>query len=527
MPIAPEYLHHVYAGPFDVLLYGRNSRDPKKKGRSVGDQLTNGRTICEKFGWPVVDEYKDVGLSASRHAKKDRGDFERLLDDIRAKRGRIVVAFEASRYYRDLEAYVRLRAACQEAGVLLCYNGTIYDLSKREDRKATAMDALQAEDEAEGIRDRNVRTVSLLAEAGAPFGRIPWGHTRTYDPDTGDLLGQERHPVRAAYVDTALRMVDEGKSLYAVCQWLRSEGEPAAKVSGTPWDTDDVKAMLINPAHAGLRVHRGKVVGKAAWDPIVDVDMWRRVRAKLTDPSRSRQNGGAEALHYLSRIALCGECGDHALLTAGKRNGDVQYLNCNTRHDTAIPEKRINAFVEESILRWLASPEAREALIPDRTAEEAATAEARALLGELEEELRQARTLAKSFNEQGRPKLSALSLSTLEQALEPQIEKQRELIEASTGVSPLLQKLVMAPDPAEIWDGVQGRPGLELDQRREATRAIVTVRLYKASRPGLRSLEPGRIRLSFIGTPGYIDRPVSLTEHAARERAKRSAPGGE
>jgi hypothetical protein len=45
-----------------------------------------------------------------------------------------------------------------------------------------------------------------------------------------------------------------------------------------------------------------------------------------------------------------------------------------------------------------------------------------------------------------------------------------------------------------------------LEQKREVIREVVTVRLYKASRLGMRELEPGRITLSFVGEPGFVGR---------------------
>ena len=58
MPFAPEYLHLVFPNTeFEALLYGRASRDPKKQGTSVEDQLANGRTLCRDNNWPIVDEF--------------------------------------------------------------------------------------------------------------------------------------------------------------------------------------------------------------------------------------------------------------------------------------------------------------------------------------------------------------------------------------------------------------------------------------------------------------------------------------
>ena len=64
MPIAPEYLHLVHPGvEFTALLYGRASRDPRKKGRSVDDQLDTGKGMCDTYGWPIAETFKDIDLS--------------------------------------------------------------------------------------------------------------------------------------------------------------------------------------------------------------------------------------------------------------------------------------------------------------------------------------------------------------------------------------------------------------------------------------------------------------------------------
>jgi site-specific DNA recombinase len=68
MPIAPEHLHLAYQGPFPAVIYGRASRDPKKRGRSVDAQLLESRRTCNDNDWPIVREFRDDDRSASRHA---------------------------------------------------------------------------------------------------------------------------------------------------------------------------------------------------------------------------------------------------------------------------------------------------------------------------------------------------------------------------------------------------------------------------------------------------------------------------
>lgn len=521
MPYAPEYLHLVIPNTrFEAWLYGRNSDNAFTAHGgtrdSVDDQLDTGRTLCHTHGWHIIREFKDSDLSASRHAKKTRGDFEDLLTAIAGEPAppgvvRIVVAYEASRYYRDLEAYLRLRNACEHAKVLLCYNDRVYDLSRRDDRKETAQHAIEAEDQADEIQLRNLRTAAQQAQAGMPHGKTQYGYTRQYTIVGGRrrCTGQSEDE-RGAYVLKALEHVDAGGSIKSLVRWLRST-PVAARPDGKPWDEAAVRRMLINRAYVGERLHQGSYI-KAAWEPLKGLDtahgraLFNRVTARLADPAR-RTARGQDIAHLLSYLALCGECGDHAMVRANSRGaGRRRTLDCDVKHDTSIGEELLNAYVEEAVISWFERKDtARAALVPDDAEATAKVEAAQRLVNGYEEQLREARELAKTFDARtGRPRLSVVALAELEHDLEPLLEAERRKLRGPSGVSPLLLRMLEEPD-AE-WNGTDGRPGLSLEQRRYIIRSVVTVRLHKASRAGVRGIEPGRVTLSFLGQPGFIAR---------------------
>lgn len=492
MPIAPEHLHLAYQGPFPAILYGRASRDPSKKGRSVDAQLLEERRTCVDNGWPILREFRDVDRSASRHAKKRRDDFEEMLQVVESGECRIVLAFEASRYYRDLEVYIRLRNACAAANVLLCYNGTVYDLSKRADRNATAMDALRAEDEVEGIRDRNLRTSRQLAEAGRPFGQLPDGYTRRYDPETRELIEQIPHPERAELIREIFAWVAAGKSIRQMFLALNDRGLTTRR--GYPWTHHAVLTILRNPAYIGRRIHQGQDVGEATWPALVDEDVFYAVQQVLSTPGRNTTRG-PEPVHLLSGIALCGECDDEPplrVIPTGKPRNKMN-VTCK-RLDTAMSERMMVPYVETVLLAWLGSEQAAEAFRTDDVDAEAAAA--RGKLQRLTQQLQEARQLAAEFDEDGLPRLSVVSLAGLERQLLPMIEVAR-LAAEQRHVPPLLRDLAGNPDVEAVWEG------LEMRQRRAVVREVVTVRLFKASGRGCRTIEPGRITMSFVGQPGF------------------------
>jgi DNA invertase Pin-like site-specific DNA recombinase len=497
MPLAPEYLHLVYPGNMPAFIYGRASRDPKKKGRSVADQVDTGRDLCEQYEWPIAGIFdQDVDRSASRHARKKRADFDALIEGIEARKCRIVVAFEASRYYRDIEAYIRLRNACMTAEVLLCYNGAVYDLSKREDRKATAMDAIAAEDEAEGIRDRVLRTTRAQAKKGAPHGRILWGYGRKYDPDTGDLVEQYVLPHLGPIAVDIFQRVEAGETEYSILKDLQTGGE---RLPGIPWQYHHLTSMLRNVGYIGRRIHQGEDIGPAAWPPISNgnddegfIKTFYAVQKILDDPKR-RSTHDTSVKHELSFLARCGECGSDPHLKVLKNRNYLSY-QCSEKYDTVMRKELLEAYVQEAAIRWLSSPAAADAFRDDEQEKTAAAARARVayLNGQLEE----AREAAGDMNAEGRPKLSIASLAALESRLLPQLDQAQAAAEV-TSAPPVLRRLLRADDVEKVWEG------LTVPQRRTIYRTIMTIRLHKARARGVRKIEPGRITLAFVGQPGF------------------------
>lgn len=496
MPIAPEYLHMVYPDTvFDAFLYGRASRDPKKKGRSVADQISSGRDLCDTHNWPIAEVFdQDVDRSASRHARRTRRDFEALLAAIESGRGRIVVAWEASRYYRDIEAYIRLRNACMENNVLLCYNGQVFDLAKREDRKATAQDALAAEDEAEGIRDRVLRTTRAHAKKGLPHGRILWGYARHYDPDTGDLIEQYEHPERGPLVREIFERVAAGETEYSILQDLKSRGD---RLPGTPWDYYHLPSMLRNVGYKGRRIFQGADVGAAAWPAIVPDELFDAVQAIVKTESRKTVRDWS-VKHLLSGIARCGECEGQPPLKRGRSRGYDVYW-CSAAFDTQMREEKLDAYVEEAVVNWLFSKASVAAFQSDDQEKRAAAARARKAA--LEQQLAEAREQAAKLRPDNTPMLSIAALAGIEEGLLPQIAVAEHEAQVNTA-PPLVRRLLGNPQVDTIWDGE-----LSIEQRRSVLRSVVNIELNKSRVRGVRSIEPGRITLTFVGQPGFRDQP--------------------
>ncbi|MEU5307094.1 recombinase family protein [Streptomyces noursei] len=220
-------------------IYARKSayRGAKaNRGRSVREQLDAGHADANRHRINVVGEYIDDGRSASRHgADVERDDFERLLRDVEGDALDIVIAWASTRLQRDLAVYVRLRDTCWVNGVLWCYGGKVYDLSNKDDRFRTGLDALLGEREVDEMRDNVLRSLRANAASGKPHGLSPYGYQRVYDTYTRAFVCVAINFEQAEVVREICRRVANGETYLGIARDLNEREVP---VPALRWTND-------------------------------------------------------------------------------------------------------------------------------------------------------------------------------------------------------------------------------------------------------------------------------------------------
>ncbi len=330
----------VYDARVEAVIYTRVSRDAKGERVSVQSQERECRAVCERNCWPVRAVYCDNSIGASRYSA-DRPEWRRLKGDLRT--GDVLVVWESSRAQRDLEEFITLRNLCADLGVPLSYQGRVLDLSEGDDRFTGGLDALLAERESEQIRARVLRGKGDAAIEGKPPARAPWGYRRV------DVAKWEPDPVEAPRVREAVERLLAGETQHAVLQWLRStEGHSPTAPTG-------LRRALTNPALAGLRKHRGEVIGKAAWEPIITEEQHRRLVAHtkwMATRYGFNSQPGPEPKHLLTGIAKCGVCGS-GLEYYHKKDRVTPVYWCHTGH-VSRPVPLLDKTVETALFDRLA-----------------------------------------------------------------------------------------------------------------------------------------------------------------------------
>lgn len=456
-----------------AMIYARVSLDARE-GRSVAEQEAECRAWATREGWTIGTVITETG-SASRYARSTaaRTRWGEVTTAITTGDHDILLTWEASRAARDLTAYAALRDLCAQHNVLWGYSGTVYDLSQRDARFRTGLDALVAEDESARTSERVRRSARARAAAGQPHGKIPYGYRREYNPDTGTLLRQVPDEETAPTVREIYTRLLAGDALYTIARDLDQRHITPPRPARTQRPTDQtwlpitIRRIALSPTYKARRIHDGHDIGPAAWPPLVDDTTWDAVHAILTDPHRRTTTDG-RAKHLLTGVARCSEC--NAPVRRVKNRGHHSYScmrpGCMkvTRHMDRVDTHVTDVFLELLTLHAAELGAAVDDQRPDNPRVQAAREEAEALR----------RRLDGFVDDASDGQISRASLARIEARLLPQIAAAEAKLRRLQ-VPPALQDFDLS-DPPRSWKA------LTVAKRRDLLRNLVDVHIRPVGR---------------------------------------------
>ncbi|MEU3899807.1 recombinase family protein [Streptomyces sp. NPDC045251] len=334
--------------------YLRVSKGKGRTARSIRDQHTDNLEAEEEFGpWLWGEAYQDTG-SASKFARKQRGDFEKLVSDLRegdfGRPDDVLVLWEISRLARETGRGVEIVDLCEAQGyrIHITSHERTYNPRNYNDRHELISLIADAEREARRLSKRTLRGLNSAAKEGRPQGNVPFGYERDYEVvdrrprpvaqyphgDEGKLVAELF--VRIAGVEDNQYGLADGERvpllftntpgedggfrrepMYSLSkEWegrgivSRDKKIDGELVPGIPFSPQNMRSMVRRPAYAGLRKHNGTII-PMQWEgytPIITKALFDLVQKILDDPSR-RTYTGDHIKHVLSMTMRCGVCG--------------------------------------------------------------------------------------------------------------------------------------------------------------------------------------------------------------------------
>ncbi|GAB47196.1 recombinase family protein [Mobilicoccus pelagius] len=447
-----------------AAIYARISRDADGRAMGVGRQEEDCRALADRLGLSVVEVFTDNDIGAStRSRKRRRPGYEALLDGAREGRFGTILAYSNSRLTRRTLELEDLIVLHERHGVRIrtVVSGDD-DLGTADGRMIARIKASVDAAEAERVSERARRAKDQRALSGTPLGgRRPYG----YEP--GGLIIREDEAARVR--EATAEILAGGSVRGLVARWNR-EGVPTS--TGGQWGQSSLRAMLLRPRNAGLMVHRGAIVGAAAWPAIVPEEQWRALVDLLSDPGR-RTSPGPERKYLGSGLFRCAVCG--GTVVGGHANQLLVYRcrpGCVSRGMLEVDD-----LVTGVIIERLRRPDFADALaVAAAPGVDVPALELRTTV--LRDRLNR---LAKGY---AAGVIDSLQLAAGSKVLRAELEGVRERIAAAYQGS-ALSGIADAPDPGERFMDA------DLARRRAVLDALVVVTLDKSGRGRPKGWAPG------------------------------------
>ena len=341
-----------------AAIYRRMSR-----GKDTEDwkaqQFKDGLAIAERMGGTVAPEdvYTDT-VSASRFSKKEREDYQRLLDAIQQPDGpKIVVCWMEDRAHRQILELAEFIDICREHNVRVATPNAEYDLDDPDQLTVWYMKVRFAEAEVEKMAKRLRRQRLHAAEQGLPhlganrhFGFQQWTKKDGLIVP-GNAVPMRRVLQEQEWAREAMARLKAGDSVRGIVRDWNRRGIMTARDG--KWSPAGLRAMVTSPALAGYRRHHGDLY-EATWAPIVDRDDWEAVQAILSNPARRTVLPGRGPCYLLTGVIWCGVCGKRMRAMPVAKTGQTFYRCVNYDPDApALRPSRRHVWVDKEVEKRL------------------------------------------------------------------------------------------------------------------------------------------------------------------------------
>jgi site-specific DNA recombinase len=251
-----------------------------------------------------------------------------------------------------------------------------------------------------------------------------------------------------------------------------------------------LRQILLKPSNAGQRQYQGEIVGKADWEPLVSLEDWQSLVARLKNPERLRGTPRGPAARYLlSNIARCGECGSRVKGSTSTARMPLAYT-CRECHKVTASGPRVDEVVHAVVVAVLAREDVvRELGSRFRAAEDQEAAEEEGgTAASARRQLEEQRALLMEQVVAG--KMSAVMAGGIEERFMKKVED-AEARERAAILDPTVREFVEADDLVTAWANA------ELPEQRALLRALFQVTINRATTRG-RKFDPQRVTVEWL-----------------------------
>lgn len=318
-----------------VFLYARVSTEEQAiHGLSIEAQKTALEAWAKSAGYKVIGTYVDAGISARKPASK-RPALQRLLNDVRAGKGDMVVFTKLDRWFRNLAEYYKVQEILEKYHVDWKTIHEDYDTTTASGRLKVNIMLSVAQDEADRTSERIKAIMEVkrnkqeVLTGSTPFGYKIEGKKFIKDPDVEDAV--------AAFFQKYMSCA----SMLKTFDYLREN-------FGLRLGYEHAYKMLKNPCYYG---HYFGVDGMTP--PYITKEEYEKIQ-KIR--GRIVRGTAKNRVYLFSGLITCGECGCRMASRVNTKQ-ESYYYNCSAhyikangcKNKTNLIERKIEAYLIDTI----------------------------------------------------------------------------------------------------------------------------------------------------------------------------------
>ncbi|MEV5182863.1 recombinase family protein [Streptomyces werraensis] len=426
--------------------------------KGIGRQEEDARALAQRLGWKIARVIPEDDTSAFKRRKIKLPDGSTALRTVRpgfraALAGLASGEFDGliaddldrvARDPRDLEDLIDVVESRRPRIPVESVTGSLRLANDADVTMARVMVAVANKSSRDTAR-RVARKHEELAAEGKPGGGgfRGYGFTEQYEviEDEARILREIGDRILGVWDGWTLQQrkridPEMGESLNSIATDLERRKVPSA--TGVPWSGRSVGSVISKAAVAGLRAHKGEVVGPATWKAIIPPEHWERIRERLAMRAGDTDLSLQRWLNGVLRCSLCGH-----MLSGSHGNGGPRYW-CSKPNGGCGKIAVKAAFAEDEVqgqvLHLLSQPRILEQL--RNAADTEVTDEARAELAADEAQLKE---LAGAY---ARREVTFLEYKEARGIIEKRVKESRALLHSR---APMVLRRLLAGDVVDGW----------------------------------------------------------------------------
>jgi len=333
----------------EIIIYLRKSRqdDPNE---TVEEVLSRHEVQLQDFAlrtWgakiPEENIYRERIVSGE--TIDERPEIKKVLNRVQDSKTKAVLVIEPQRLTRgDLLDLGTMVHGLRYTNTLCITPTRFYNLEDKYDRRNFEDELKRGNDYLEYTKEILMRGRRLSASQGYWVqSHAPYGYDREKQKNKKYILVANEN---AAHVRMIFEWFAEGMGKYELVTKLTQMNIPTAKKKTIKWSVSTVRSILKNDAYIGIvrfgekrtiRVYENgvlkkkqipapeseQIVAKGLHDPIIPLDLWDRVQARLGKCHRT--NSKHDLANPLAGLLFCKKCGAALMRKGGGKSGRYRF----------------------------------------------------------------------------------------------------------------------------------------------------------------------------------------------------------